>query len=125
MTAFESEDLLKAARAMLVRSDGAGLPPGVWPRVVAVLTRQALEASLARLWHDAGLDMARASTRAQLLCLEEYLADPDLAATASFAWWALSRACHHHPYELSPTFAELDRCVTAVEAVAAAVRAPA
>ena len=30
-------------------------------------------------------------------------------------WGALSRACHHHPYELAPTAAELARWIEVVE----------
>jgi hypothetical protein len=30
-----------------------------------------------------------------------------VAARAEYAWAQLSRACHHHPYELVPTAAEL------------------
>lgn len=54
--------------------------------------------------------------RAQLLCLRE-LADETTAERASHAWWALSRACHHHPYELSPTAAELSGWIASVKAV--------
>ena len=41
--------------------------------------------------------------RTQLICLRSYLEDAPLAARAGHAWSALSRACHHHPYELGPT----------------------
>ena len=34
------------------------------------------------------------------------------------AWGALSRACHHHPYELAPTAGELSGWIEAVEAFA-------
>jgi hypothetical protein len=43
----------------------------------------------------------------QLICLRSYLGDARLAARAGHAWSALSRASHHHPYELAPTSAEL------------------
>jgi len=45
--------------------------------------------------------------RAQMICLRTYLGDSELAARAGHAWAALSRACHHHPYELAPTAGEL------------------
>ncbi len=54
--------------------------------------------------------------RAQLLCLRE-LADEETAERASHAWWALSRASHHHPYELSPTAGELAEWIRSVEGV--------
>ena len=51
--------------------------------------------------------MEQCSTRAQLLCLPLYLGDEELAERVSYAWAGLSRACHQHPYELSPTSPEL------------------
>jgi hypothetical protein len=36
-------------------------------------------------------------TRAQLLCLGEYLGDHSLARQAGQVWGALSRAAHFHP----------------------------
>jgi hypothetical protein len=115
-------DLLAAARRLLARTGSGGdLAAGVWPRSAAVLARQALEQSLTSLWRQRGLDLAAASARAQLLCLEEYLGDPSVAADARFAWWALSRACHHHPYELVPTVAEIEGWVSSVERVVGAI----
>ena len=80
---------------------------GLWPRASALLARQALEASVQRLWRRRALDLPGCSMRVQLICLRIYLGDADLAARASHAWSALSRACHHHPYELAPTAGEL------------------
>ena len=60
-----------------------------------------------RLWELRTLDLEGCSMRAQLICLRTYLGDANLAARTGHAWSALSRACHHHPYELAPTAAEL------------------
>ena len=78
-----------------------------WPRVVAVLGRHAIEEALQQYWilREPGLE--RCSGRAQLLCLAVYLSDGDLARDTVAAWSDLSRACHHHPYELAPTADEL------------------
>jgi hypothetical protein len=58
--------------------------------------------------------------RAQLLCLPAYLpADVDLATRASVAWTGLSRACHHHAYELPPAAVELSTWIEVVEQLAA------
>ena len=35
------------------------------------------------------------------MCLREYVPD-ELAERTAFLWATLSRACHHHAYELSP-----------------------
>ena len=51
----------------------------------------------------------------QLICLREYLDDDDLAGRVHHAWNALSRACHHHPYELAPTAGELAAWLETVE----------
>jgi hypothetical protein len=121
-TVATSADLLAVARRLLARTGSGGdLAAGVWPRSAAVLARQALEQSLTSLWRQKGLDLARASTHAQLLCLEEYQGDSSVAADARFAWWALSRACHHHPYELAPTVAEIEGWAGSVERVVGAV----
>jgi hypothetical protein len=96
-------DLLAVARHLVARTGtGGDLAAGVWPRSAAVLARQALEQSLTSLWRQRGLELAGASARAQLLCLEEYLGDRSVAADARFAWWALSRACHHIPTSWRP-----------------------
>ena len=97
--------LLDMADGLLRRADPA--TAGLWPRASAILARQALEASVARLWDSRTLDLQACSMRGQLICLRTYLGDPDLAARTGHAWSALSRACHHHPYELAPTTDEL------------------
>ena len=97
--------LLEMAHGLLGRADP--VTAGLWPRVSALLARQALEASVLRLWESRTLDLRGCSMRAQLICLRTYLGDAELAARASHAWSSLSRACHHHPYELAPTAAEL------------------
>lgn len=98
-------DLLDLADGLLRRADSA--TAGLWPRASAILARQALEASVARLWANRTLDLQACSMRGQLICLRTYLGDADLAARTSHAWSALSRASHHHPYELAPTRDEL------------------
>ena len=97
--------LLDMADDLLRRADPA--TAGLWPRASALLALQALEASLRRLWDDRTLDLQGCSMRTQLICLRSYLEDAKLAARAGHAWGALSRACHHHPYELGPTAGEL------------------
>src|SRR5262249_6829596 len=102
----EREDVLRMAHGLLKRSDPA--TAGLWPRASALLARQALEATLLRLWELRRLDLQGCSMRAQLICLRTYLDDRELASRAGLAWSALSGASHHHPYELAPTAAELE-----------------
>lgn len=101
----EPDDLLEMADSLLRRADVA--TAGLWPRASALLALEALEASMHRLWQRHTLEFHGCSMRTQLICLRTYLEDAPLAARTSHAWSALSRACHHHPYELAPTAAEL------------------
>ena len=99
-------------RQLVVAADALiGIPEvggaGLWPRTAAVLGRQAIESALRQYWDLRQPGLEHCSTHAQLLCLVAYLANKDLARETAYTWAALSRACHHHPYELSPTAGEL------------------
>ena len=108
------EELLKSAKDLMLYSDPS--TGGRWPRAAALLARQALEISLDDFWRAVAPGMERASSRAQFLCLRRYL-EENIAERAYFAWTALSRACHHHVYELAPTAEELSRWIDDVEDV--------
>ncbi|MDI5936674.1 MULTISPECIES: hypothetical protein [unclassified Micromonospora] len=85
---------------------------GAWPRACAWLLRHELEAAMDRYWAricpEIGLTRAQ---RPKLLLLAHY-AGPELGHRAGYLWWALSRAGHHHSYELGVTAAELTRLRT-------------
>src|SRR6185503_7792901 len=98
-------ELLAMARQLLERASPE--TAGLWPRAAALLGRQALEQAIDDFWHARKMPLESCPTRQQLICLREYLGDPDLAGRVHHAWQALSRASHHHPYELPPTAAEL------------------
>jgi cytochrome c5 len=87
---------------------------GVWPRAVAFLTRQALEEAVAEVLAIRAAGAEQCAARAQLLCLSTY-APTNAAHEAAYLWSVLSRACHHHSYELAPTTVELQRWMEAVE----------
>jgi hypothetical protein len=86
----------------------------LWPKAAAVLARQALEQGLRERLsvHVPGIE--RANVRVQLLCLLSFMEDSLVAQEVSLTWWALSRACHHHSYELAPTASELATLIDAV-----------
>lgn len=105
--------LLAAARLTATRPAAWG---ACWPRATAILTRQALEATIDTLWSGPSAGMADATWRAKLTCLPAYL-DPDLARRARHTWHALTAACHAHPYQLAPTLPELHDWIADVEAV--------
>jgi hypothetical protein len=88
---------------------------GLWPRAAALLGRQALEMSVDEYWTARQIPLAACPTLQQLICLREYLGDADLAGRVHHAWNALSRACHHHPYDLPPSAAELQGWLETVE----------
>lgn len=90
----------------LVTDRGVG-PRGTWPRVSAFLTRRVMEAALAELWKKRLPGVENANFRSQLICLPLVLDDKDLIADTRAAWYSLSRACHHHQYELAPIAGEL------------------
>ncbi|HEX9188572.1 MAG TPA: hypothetical protein VGB87_15945 [Vicinamibacteria bacterium] len=102
----DPRELLRMAGGLLRRGDPA--TAGLWPRASALLALEALETGLSRLWEDRRIDLRGCSMRTQLICLRSYLEDARLAARAGHAWSALSRACHHHAYELAPTSGELE-----------------
>ena len=85
-------------------------PPSMrrcWQRGCACLTRSALELGLEAYWPVvAAPTLVGRPMRHQLLALPHFAVIP-VAATARGAWYGLSRAMHHHPYELAPTVAEL------------------
>ena len=112
MTDGDPRSLLDAASRLLGRAEPG--TAGLWPRASALLGLQALESTLLRLWTRRALDLHGCSLRTQLICLRSYLDDAPLAARAGHAWSALTRACHHHAYELAPTSTELESWLSAV-----------
>ena len=112
-------DLLKVARELLTRSDIRS--KGVWPRAAAHLCRQALEETLDAYWKTRAPGLELASMRAQLAALPTYL-NRELAGSVAFTRGALSRACHHHTYELAPAAQELSLWAKPVERLMAATK---
>lgn len=106
----------EARRSLLAGSHGWG---GAWQRAAAFLGRQALEDAIAEVWPGPAAGLARCSMSAQLTCLPFYLDDPDIGYRARQCWYALSSACHAHPYELAPTVSELTALLDEVQAFVA------
>lgn len=80
---------------------------GAWPRTCTWLIRLALEHGLDDFWAAQNPAIAQVgSRRAQLLTLTRTV-DSDLGFRATELWHTLSRAAHHHAYELAPTGTEL------------------
>jgi hypothetical protein len=102
--------LLERAEAVL---DGTmRLPSQRGTRVAAWFGRAALEAHIDTVLASHGITAERVTMRTKLACLS--ILDPDHANTTSVTWWGLSRCCHHHAYELSPTVDEVRHSLNAV-----------
>lgn len=94
-------ELLALCRT-LVHSDDWALSYW-WGRAAAVLARQAIEMTLDEFWAQRSMPMVDAPARGQFLALRLYFADQQVTTEGYVTWSLLSRACHHHPYELQPT----------------------
>lgn len=112
-------EILELAQGLLKRTDPE--TAGLWPRAAALL---ALEATLDDFWLRKGVRLDACWMRSQLVCLEDYV-DREVAGRVHHAWGALSRACHHHPYELAPSVEELQSLVASVSEFQAVVAATA
>lgn len=97
---------LSVAEALL--RDPTLIEDGVWPRACTWLTRLALEHAIDDHWGTHRPEIAEASRRAQLLVLR-HTVDAEIGRQATELWHTLSRAAHHHAYELAPTVGELRR----------------
>lgn len=106
-------EILDAARHLMEQP--RDLTGSLWARATTFLARQALEQRMADILRARAPGSDDAPFTAKLLVLGEVLGDRDVAARASYTWAALSRASHHHGYELPPTREELRDWVAAVE----------
>lgn len=98
------QQLLDAAARLLDRQPRS--MRRCWQRGCACLIRVALEQALRRYWGRVAASVAGCPMRSQLLALPTF-AGAEVALTARATWYGLSRAVHHHTYELAPTLAEL------------------
>ena len=114
-----------SAQSLLAQADAAltgatGLPKGTRARVAAWYARGALEDVTIELLTGRLSSDPRALTMAsRLACLR--VLRPELSDAAGHAWWALSRVCHQHAFELTPTAAEVTHLIAQVTSLAAAV----
>jgi hypothetical protein len=106
--------ILQDARRLLARTDDE--TTGLWARAVALLARQALELGIGETLAKRAPGAEGTSARAQLLCLPTF-APTEAAHEASYIWFALTRACHHHLYELAPTVGELEDWLREVDGI--------
>jgi hypothetical protein len=98
-------DLLRAALRLLDEPIEAA--EGTWPHAAAVLTRQAIEATVSLWWKQVEPEMNAANWTEKWLALPSYLGRSPVVGHAHYAWSVLSDACHHRAYEIGLTEAEL------------------
>ena len=82
---------------------------GAWPRACAWLLRHELETAMDRYWTRVCPEIGQTTVQRPKLLLLPHYAGPELGRRASYLWCALSRAGHHHAYELGLTAPELTR----------------
>jgi len=91
------------------------LPAPLRARTAALLARTALEIAVDDRLTAAGLPMPGAKMRNQLICIRVAV-DPTQGPALDAAYAGLSRSCHQHAYELSPTASEVRHLVDIVRA---------
>lgn len=93
----------------------------VWPRACTWLIRIAVEHAVDGYWARTIPAVATTNRRAQFVVLRHR--EPDVGPAAEELWSRLSRAAHHHAYELAPTASELRTWHGEAERVAAVLGA--
>ena len=109
----KAREMLTATQAVL--SGDTDIPARRRTRAAALLARTALELAVDARLAAEGAGIEKAGMRAKLVCLRALASD--IADDAAVAWAGLSRACHHHAYELAPTAGETRHLADLVERV--------
>lgn len=108
-----SDTYLALAEAIL--DGGVRVPRVPAARAACWVARRHLEAMVPELLRRRGLEPGTASMRVQLICLSAASReDQTLTTKLAMAWDQLSRACHHHAYELTPTSSEARHLIAGV-----------
>ena len=110
-------------RAIAALDGQVVLPKGTHARVAAWYARAALEQlTCEMLTHELSSDPDEMTMASRLTCLR--VLKPVTGKEASHAWWALSRICHQHAFELTPTTSEVAHLVEQVSQLVSAGQPP-
>lgn len=110
-------------RATAALHGGVILPKGTHARVAAWYARAALEQlTCGILTRELSSEPDQMTMASRLTCLR--VLQPTIGKDASHAWWALSRICHQHAFELSPTTSEVAHLVEQVSQLVSASQHP-
>lgn len=102
---MKAEQLLWHAKEIL---DGGAMPARPQRmRIAAFLIRQALEEAVNSHCDRLVVHLDHPVTMRSRLTVLHLFDQSGAAGIAEYTWNALSRACHHHAYELAPTASEL------------------
>lgn len=102
--------LLAQASAVLAETTTTSHRAACW------IARAALESAVNDLLATQHLPAPDATMRSKLTVLQvKFAQDNDIPARADYAWNGLSRACHHHAFELTPTLTEVRHLIHLVE----------
>lgn len=119
-SALDASALLEQANAILK----AGGPNA--NRAACWIGRAALESTVSALIEDRKVPAPDATMRSKLGVLQvAFAGEPDIASSAEYAWNALSRVCHHHAFELTPSAGEVEHLLDLVQGLHAATKATA
>ena len=114
MTASQGAEItrqLSLAEALLAGAVRVPRVPSA--RAACWVARRGLEAMVPLLLRRRDVDPGLASMHVQLICLTiAYGDDPLLVSDLANAWDQLSRACHHHAYELTPITTEVQHLIS-------------
>lgn len=89
-------------------------------RAACWIARRGLECLVADMLRRRNTDPGIGTMRSQLTCVSVTYADcPALVTSLTTLWDELSRRCHHHAYELTPTVAEAQHLVRRLAEAAA------
>lgn len=85
-------------------------------RAACWIARAALESTVDDLLNAQHNPAPDATMRSKLTVLQVTFGQHnDVPARADYAWNGLSRACHHHAFELTPTLTEVQHLIHLVE----------
>jgi hypothetical protein len=89
-------------------------------RAACWIARAALESAVDDLLAIQNRDAPEATMRSKLTVLQVAFQsdEPNVPAVAEYAWSGLSRACHHHAFELSPPASEVQHLIGLVRELA-------
>ena len=118
-------DILGGVRSLLHQPQSL---KGAWLRGVVFPIRGVLEKEVDRFWEATFDGMKGANRSTKFICLKHLARDrciamkDELAGEVYSAWKTLSRACHYHGYDLTPTVSELKLWIDQVERLCKSLR---